>query len=44
MQPCRISFPIWNQSVVPCPVLSVALVLHTGFSRDREAGLVFLYL
>ena len=24
IQPCRIPFPIWNQSVVPCPVLTVA--------------------
>ena len=24
LQPCLIPFPIWNQSVVPCPVLTVA--------------------
>ena len=24
MQPCYTPFPIWNQSVVPCPVLTVA--------------------
>ena len=24
IQPCRTSFPIWNQSVVPCQVLTVA--------------------
>ena len=24
IQPCRTPFPIWNQSVVPCPVLAVA--------------------
>ena len=24
IQPCRTPFPIWNQSVVPCPVLTVA--------------------
>ena len=24
VQPCHIPFPIWNQSVVPCPVLTVA--------------------
>ena len=30
-------FPIWNQSVVPCPVPD----LHTGFSRGRSGGLVF---
>ena len=27
-------FPIWNQSVVPCPVL-LLLDLHTGFSGGR---------
>ena len=32
-------FPIWNQSVVPCPVLNVASWL-TGFSGDRWSGLV----
>ena len=34
-------FPIWNQSVVPRPVLTVASDLHTGFSRGRSGGLVF---
>ena len=24
IKPCCIPFPIWNQSVVPCPVLTVA--------------------
>ena len=24
IQPWRTPFPIWNQSVVPCPVLTVA--------------------
>ena len=24
IQPCCTLFPIWNQSVVPCPVLTVA--------------------
>ena len=33
-------FPIWNQSVVPCPVLLLP-DLHTGFSRGRSGGLVF---
>ena len=33
-------FPIWNQSVVSCPVLSLR-DLHTDFSGDREGGLVF---
>ena len=40
IQPWCTPFPILNQSVVPCPVLTVAysfvcLVLHTGFSEDR---------
>ena len=34
IQPWCIPFPVWNQSVVPCPVL-LLLDLHTGFSRDR---------
>ena len=41
MQSWRSCFPIWNQSVVPCPVLTVAFFLHTGFSRGRSGGLVF---
>ena len=40
-QPWRTPFPIWNQSVVPCPVLTVASDLHIGFSRGRSGGLVF---
>ena len=35
------SFPIWNQSVVPCPVLIVTSYLHVGFSRGWSDGLVF---
>ena len=37
-------FPIWNQSVVPCPVLTVAswhAYSQEGFSRGRSGGLVF---
>ena len=34
-------FPIWNQSVVPCPVLTVVSYLHTDFSRGTSGGLVF---
>ena len=43
IQPWRTPFPIWNQSVVPCPVLSVASwpVYSRGFSRGRSGGLVF---
>ena len=41
IQPWHTPFPIWNQSIVPCPVLTVASWLHTGFSRGRSGGLVF---
>ena len=34
IQPWRTPFPIWNQSVVPCPVL-LLLDLHTDFSGGR---------
>ena len=40
VQPCHTPFPIWNQSVVPCPIL-LLLDLHTDFSGDRSGGLVF---
>ena len=35
------SFPIWNQSVVPCPVLTVALWPAYGFLKrqDRWSGI-----
>ena len=38
IQPRHTPFPIWNQSVVPCPVLTVLFLLadlHIGFSRGR---------
>ena len=38
IQPWRTPFPIWNQSVVPRPVLLLP-DLHTGFSRGRLGGL-----
>ena len=41
VQPWHTPFPIWNQSVVPCPVLTVAIDLHTDFSGGRSGGLVF---
>ena len=41
IQPWHSSFPVWNQSVVPCPVLTVACDLHTDFSGDRSGGLLF---
>ena len=40
MQPLLTPFPIWNQSVLPCPVLLIP-DLHIGFSRGRSGGLVF---
>ena len=43
IQPWCTPFPILNQSVVPCPVLTVNS-WHTGFSRDKWGGLVFLSL
>ena len=35
------SFPIWNQSVVPCPVLTIASWL--GYLISQEAGQVVWY-
>ena len=43
IQPWRTPFPIWNQSVVPCPVLLFP-DLHIGFSRGTSGVLVFLSL
>ena len=43
MQPWSTLFLIWNQSVVMCPVLTVAS-WHTDFSGGRSGGLVFPYL
>ena len=47
IQPWHTPFPIWNQSVLPCPVLTVLLDLHIDFSGDRSGGLVcvlYVYL
>ena len=44
VQPWRTPFPIWNQSVVSCPVQLLLPDLHTDFSRGRLGGLVFLSL
>ena len=41
IQPWRTPFSIWNQSVVPCPVLTVASWPAYRFSRGRSGGLVF---
>ena len=40
IQPWRTPFPIWNQSVVPCPVLTVASWPAYRFLR-RSGDLVF---
>ena len=39
IQPWCTPFPIWDQSVVPCPVLLFP-DLHTDFSTGRSGGLV----
>ena len=45
IQPWCTPFPIWNQSVVPCPILTVAswpkYRLLSPSSRGRSGGLVF---
>ena len=41
IQPWCTPFPIWNQSVVPCPVLTVASWPASDFSGGRSGGLVF---
>ena len=40
-QPWHTPFPIWNQSVVPCPVLPVAYWPAHRILRGRWGGLVF---
>ena len=40
IQPRCTSFPIWNQSIVPCLVLTVASWPHTCFLGGRKGGLV----
>ena len=41
IQPWRTPFPIWNQSVVPCPVLTVAS--WSAYRFSQEAGQVVWY-
>ena len=41
IQPRHTPFPIWNQSVIPCPLLMLLLDLHTDFSGGSSSGLVF---
>ena len=44
MQPWRTPCPIWNQSVVPCPVLTVASWHAYSFLKRQVRCLVFLSL
>ena len=41
IQPFHIYVPNLNQSIVPCPALTVASCPHRDFSGDRQSGLVF---
>ena len=41
IQPWCSLFPIWNQSIVPCPVLTIASWAAYRILRRREGGLVF---
>ena len=41
IQPWHIAFPIWNQSVVPSPVLTGASWPEYSVSRCKSGGLVF---
>ena len=44
IQSWRTPFPIWKQSVVPCPVLTVASWPAHRFIRRQVGGLVFPFL
>ena len=44
IQPWRTHFPIWNQTVVSCPVLTVAPWPAYRFLKGRSGGLVFVSL
>ena len=41
IQPWRTPFPTWNQSIVPCPVLTVAS--WPAYRVSQEAGQVVWY-
>ena len=41
IQPWHSPFPIWNNSIVPCPVLTVASWPAYRFLRRQSGGLVF---
>ena len=40
IEPWCTPFPFWNQSVVPCLVITIAPDLHTDFLGGRSGGLV----
>ena len=39
--PCRTSFPIWNQSVFPCPVLNLCHCIHFLISIQFSCSVVY---
>ena len=47
IQPWRTLFPIWNQSVVPCPVLTVLtksiLTIYLSISKTNMSAYSFFY-
>ena len=44
IQPWRTPFPIWNQSVVPCPVLTVASWPAYRFSQEADQMVWYSHL
>ena len=44
IQPWRIPFPIWNQSVVPCPVLTVASWPAYKFLKEADQVVWYSHL
>ena len=44
IQPWHTPCLIWNQSIFPCPVLTVSSWPASGFSGGRESGVVFPFL
>ena len=43
IQPLHTPLPVWNQSIVPCPVLLLPY-LHTDFSRSRSGISIWCFL
>ena len=44
IQPWRTPFPIWNQSVVPCPVLTAASWHAYKISQEAGQGVWYSHL